>query len=158
MEKLSQWEYSSTVASCLTGCGPPSSEMFKTWLNVSVSKLLWLSSQPYFEQKVGSDDLQGSLRICVLHGSVTGTTQLATQLTCTAWTAHRPGDERLAKQPTPEPWCSNFLCDAQLFSPLFGSHSTRPCSDCPLLFFCILVNTLDFCFLAYDAWLLQDFL
>lgn len=51
-----------------------------------------------------------------------------------------------------------FLHDAQLFSPSSRSHSATSCSDHSLLFFHILVNTLDFCFLAYDAWLLQDFL
>lgn len=43
-KKFSQWEYSSTGTSCPTGCSLPSSEMFKTWLDASQSKLLCFRS------------------------------------------------------------------------------------------------------------------
>lgn len=74
-----------------------------------------------FELNVGSHDPQESPPTCVLHGSATGTTQLITQLTCTGDTVtqptHTPADNHLINQLTSEPWCSNFLSDAQLFPP-----------------------------------------
>lgn len=89
MVKFSPWEYSSSRTSCPTVCGPPSSEMFKTCQDVSLSKLLWLRGWLYFEQEVGSDNPWESLPTC---GSVTGTTQLVRKLTCTTWATTQPTD------------------------------------------------------------------
>lgn len=95
--------------------------------------------------------IYGSLPTCISHSSVAGTATSVDRDT-----ANRQTQWQTLTQLTSSVRAGIVIWGVKLFSPSICSRSTKPFAQTFLLFH-IPMYILDFCFLAYDAWLLQAF-